>query len=62
MRYWRSWASLAMMGGALMAAPEWKDRYAEVNGVKLHYVEEGKGPLVLFVRGYPFLVSVAASD
>src|SRR5579871_5430309 len=53
MRYWRSWASVALMGGALMAAPAWKDRSAEVNGVKLHYVEEGKGPLILFLHGFP---------
>jgi pimeloyl-ACP methyl ester carboxylesterase len=39
----------------LMAAdkPEWKDRYAEVNGVRLHYVEEGKGELILFLHGFP---------
>jgi epoxide hydrolase 4 len=36
-----------------MAAPNWKDQYAEVNGVKLHYVEEGKGPLMLFLHGFP---------
>src|SRR5579871_6334637 len=53
MRYWRSWASVALMGGALMAAPAWKDRSAEVNGVKLHYVEQGKGPLILFLHGFP---------
>jgi len=39
----------------LMAAdkPAWKDRYAEVNGVRLHYVEEGKGELILFLHGFP---------
>jgi epoxide hydrolase 4 len=36
-----------------MAAPQWKDRYAEVNGIKLHYVEEGRGPLILFLHGFP---------
>lgn len=27
--------------------------YAEVNGVRLHHVEEGKGPLILFLHGFP---------
>src|SRR5580700_2306682 len=29
------------------------DNYADVNGVRLHYVSIGKGPLVLFLHGYP---------
>lgn len=28
-------------------------RYAEVNGIRLHYVEQGTGPLMLFVHGFP---------
>ncbi|MGH8441294.1 MAG: alpha/beta fold hydrolase [Nevskiaceae bacterium] len=28
-------------------------RYAEVNGVRLHYATAGEGPLVLFVHGFP---------
>jgi epoxide hydrolase 4 len=28
-------------------------RYAEVNGVRLHYVTVGQGPLILFVHGFP---------
>src|SRR2546428_1231414 len=35
------------------AAPQSKDGYAEVNGVRLHYVEQGKGPLILFLHGFP---------
>jgi epoxide hydrolase 4 len=31
----------------------WYDKYAEVNGVRLHYVEEGHGPLILFLHGFP---------
>jgi len=27
--------------------------YAEVNGVRLHYVEQGEGPLLLFLHGFP---------
>jgi epoxide hydrolase 4 len=33
--------------------PELKDNYAEVNGVRLHYVSAGKGPLVVFLHGFP---------
>ena len=28
-------------------------RYADVNGVSLHYATEGSGPLILFVHGFP---------
>jgi pimeloyl-ACP methyl ester carboxylesterase len=28
-------------------------RYAEVNGVRLHYVTVGQGPLIVFVHGFP---------
>ena len=30
-----------------------KDKYVKVNGVKLHYVTAGKGPLILFLHGFP---------
>ena len=33
--------------------PELKDHYAEVNGVRLHYVSAGKGPLIVFLHGFP---------
>jgi pimeloyl-ACP methyl ester carboxylesterase len=36
-----------------MAQTKWHHRYAEVNGVKLHYVEQGKGELILFLHGFP---------
>ncbi len=29
------------------------DSYAEVNGIRLHYVAEGQGPLMLFLHGFP---------
>ncbi len=29
------------------------DAYADVNGVRLHYVREGRGPLLLFLHGFP---------
>ena len=31
----------------------WRHREAEVNGVSLHYVEAGTGPLVLLLHGFP---------
>jgi len=30
-----------------------KDHYVQVNGVKLHVVTAGKGPLILFLHGFP---------
>ena len=27
--------------------------YAELNGVRLHYVTQGRGPLIVFVHGFP---------
>src|SRR5262245_39617627 len=35
------------------SAPGFKDNFADVNGVRLHYASVGQGPLVLFVHGYP---------
>ena len=45
---------LALAAGcALAASPSWKNQYAEVNGVRLHYVTQGKGPLIIFLHGFP---------
>jgi pimeloyl-ACP methyl ester carboxylesterase len=33
--------------------PMLKDKYTKVNGVRLHYVTAGKGPLILFLHGFP---------
>src|SRR5829696_5034384 len=35
------------------ARPPFEDNYADVNGLRLHYASIGKGPLVLFLHGYP---------
>lgn len=37
------------------AATAWnqQDGYVEANGVRLHYVEQGEGPLILFLHGFP---------
>ena len=37
---------------ATQRAPE-VEGYADVNGVRLHYVSQGSGPLILFVHGFP---------
>src|SRR5579863_3870142 len=36
-----------------MHTPKLQDHFAEVNGVRLHYVTAGKGPLILFLHGFP---------
>src|SRR5579863_9387171 len=60
MQFWRNFSGPAIFVGCALwavplsaAAPHWKSRYAEVNGVRLHYVEQGKGQLVLFLHGFP---------
>ena len=54
---WSGIAVLAVVGATLMAeshkVPKLKDQYADVNGVKLHYVTAGKGPLIIFLHGFP---------
>ena len=32
---------------------DWRDKTADVNGSKIHYVEKGSGPLVLLCHGFP---------
>lgn len=39
------------MATAAQAAPQ--DKYAENAGVKIHYVVDGKGPLVVMIHGFP---------
>jgi pimeloyl-ACP methyl ester carboxylesterase len=36
-----------------LAAAEYKDGYADSNGVKIHYVTTGQGPLVVMIHGFP---------
>ncbi len=38
---------------AAAPAAKTQDKYAENNGVKIHYVVEGKGPLVVMIHGFP---------
>ncbi|MGH9722053.1 MAG: alpha/beta fold hydrolase [Bryobacteraceae bacterium] len=47
-------AAVVMLAAALPAKePKLKHEFAEVNGVRLHYVSTGKGKPVLFVHGFP---------
>jgi epoxide hydrolase 4 len=44
-------AAALALSTAAQAAPQ--GRYADNNGVKIHYVVDGKGPLVVMVHGFP---------
>ncbi len=44
-------AFLAVLATA--GQPKLKDEYARVNGVRLHYVAAGRGPLIVFLHGFP---------
>jgi pimeloyl-ACP methyl ester carboxylesterase len=45
--------SLAGAAFAADAKPPFEDHYVDANGQHLHYVTVGKGPMVLFLHGYP---------
>ncbi len=32
---------------------DWQHRYARINGIDMHYVEQGEGPLVILCHGFP---------
>src|SRR3974390_370302 len=43
-----------LIGGLAIAAQELgDDGFADSNGVKIHYVTKGKGPLVVMIHGFP---------
>jgi pimeloyl-ACP methyl ester carboxylesterase len=47
---------MACAGAHAADAPKagaFKDRYIEANGLKFHYVSQGKGPMILFLHGFP---------
>ena len=46
-------ASLWLFLTLSLAAAEYKDGYANSNGVKIHYVTTGQGPLVVMIHGFP---------
>jgi pimeloyl-ACP methyl ester carboxylesterase len=54
----RSWLIgwLMLQAGSVMAQDVWdqvEHRYADSNGVKIHYAALGQGPLVVMVHGFP---------
>ena len=49
----RLFCLIGVLAMSLAAAPKLKDEYAQINGVRLHYVTAGKGPLILFLHGFP---------
>ena len=60
MRQRISWVAVAIMvllGSVRVWGQEWVDRlehkYVDNQGVKIHYVKAGKGPLVVFAHGFP---------
>ena len=36
-----------------MSAESLDHQFADVNGIRLHYVTAGRGPLIVFVHGFP---------
>lgn len=51
-----TWVAFGVMG--ILAAgkpvkPMIQHKYADVNGIRLHYAEAGKGRLILFLHGFP---------
>lgn len=56
MRNFRIWTLLFAAFGAFPVAAQdsgLHHRFAQVNGIKMHFVEQGSGPLVLLVHGFP---------
>ena len=33
----------------------YQHRFADINGIRIHCVDEGKGPLVILLHGFPFI-------
>src|ERR1041384_1814018 len=48
-------ANAAINRPILTGASYMADRYAEIGDIRLHYVEEGEGPLVVMLHGFPEL-------
>lgn len=45
--------AVALCGGTFAEDMIAKDMYADSNGVKIHYVKAGQGPLIVFIHGFP---------
>jgi pimeloyl-ACP methyl ester carboxylesterase len=46
-------AALSALGTVALAGELGEDGYADSNGVKIHYVTAGKGPLLVMIHGFP---------
>jgi pimeloyl-ACP methyl ester carboxylesterase len=42
-----------MTNSGAKRTPDFREGIAELNGVNLHYVASGKGPLIIFLHGFP---------
>lgn len=45
--------SVACAHSPPLATPQMDEGFVDVNGVRLHYVSQGNGPLILFLHGFP---------
>ena len=48
-------AAMAASSGSVDDPASYTHRFAEVNGIRMHYVEAGSGPLVILLHGFPLL-------
>src|SRR4051794_37979124 len=46
-------ATCALFLSTVFAEDSIKHHYTTVNGLKLHYVKSGNGPVILFLHGFP---------
>ncbi len=51
--YWRTGSGRVIEASKPSAGGGWEHKSASVNGVRLHYVTAGQGPLVLLLHGFP---------
>lgn len=52
-KWWLAWGLVMTLTTAAEAQQLGEDGYADSNGVKIHYVTLGKGPLVVMIHGFP---------
>ena len=45
--------AVLLMPFPLLSEEQWKHGYADSDGVKIHYVEAGEGPLLIMIHGFP---------